>query len=48
VMMSGAKENENAVLQAGADYFLEKPLNIKRVLKIIHSLIFDQEEKRSV
>jgi DNA-binding response OmpR family regulator len=48
VMMSGAKENENAALQAGADYFLEKPLNIKRVLKIIHSLIFDQEEKRSV
>jgi DNA-binding response OmpR family regulator len=48
VMMSGAKENENAALKAGADYFLEKPLHMKRVLKIIHSLIFDRQEKRSV
>jgi DNA-binding response OmpR family regulator len=48
VMMSGGKENENAALQAGADYFLEKPLNINRVLQITHSLIFDQQEKRAV
>jgi len=45
VMMSGSKENENAALKAGADYFLEKPLNIKRVLQITHSLIFDQEKR---
>jgi len=44
VMMSGAQENKNAALQAGADYFLEKPLNIKRVLQIIHSLIFDKKK----
>jgi DNA-binding response OmpR family regulator len=44
VIMSGTQENENAALQAGADCFLEKPLNIKRVLRIIHSLIFKQEK----
>src|SRR5687768_9682628 len=45
VMMSGNQESENAALEAGADYFLEKPLNIKRVLQVTHSLIFDQEKR---
>ncbi len=45
VMMSGSRENENVALRAGADYFLEKPLNIKRVLQITHSLIYDQKKK---
>jgi hypothetical protein len=42
-MMSGRRENENAALQGGADYFLEKPLTIKRVLQVTHSLLFDQK-----
>jgi DNA-binding response OmpR family regulator len=39
VMISGTKEYEQHALQAGVDYFLEKPLNIKTLLRIIDGLL---------
>lgn len=38
VMMSGTQEFAHKAFQAGVDYFLEKPLNIKKLLKIVDSL----------
>ena len=39
VMMSGSLEFETIALQSGVDYFLSKPLNMRKLLKIVGSLV---------